>query len=68
MELAVDHFAESGKDELIGWELGSSKLLGVFIHELAGQGAIELSETDQPADFDGLYDLNVDPQTWKLQW
>jgi uncharacterized repeat protein (TIGR04138 family) len=68
LELAVDHFAESGKDELIGWGFGSSTLLGSYIYQLADQGAIELSETDQLSDFDGWYDLANDPGTWKLKW
>lgn len=68
LELAVDHFAESGKEELVAWDFGSSRKLGEFIHELADQGAVELSETDQPDDFDGWYDLAADPTTWKLQW
>ena len=68
LELAVDHFAEAGKDELIAWEFGSSQKLGEFIFDLADQGSVELSESDQPTDFDGWYDLDADPQTWRLQW
>lgn len=68
LELSVDHFAESGKDELIAWEFGTSRLLGDFIYKLADEGGVELSETDQLADFDGWYDLNTDPGTWRLRW
>lgn len=68
LELAVDHFAEAGREELIAWGFGSSRDLGEFIHDQARQGAIELSETDQLSDFDGWFDLHQDPSTWKLQW
>ncbi|QEF99561.1 hypothetical protein Mal15_36260 [Stieleria maiorica] len=68
LELAVDHFAEAGKDELIAWEFGSSKQLGQFIHQMAEQGAVELAENDRQEDFDGWYDLEQAPETWKLQW
>lgn len=68
LELAVDHFAESGKDELIAWEFGTSRLLGEFIHDLACQGSVELSPEDDLADFEDWYDLNRDPESWKLQW
>ncbi|MDM4016663.1 hypothetical protein [Roseiconus lacunae] len=68
LELAVDHFAEAGKDELIAWEFGNSGDLGKFVYQLADQGAIELSETDRAEDFDGWYDLEKDPSTWGLQW
>ncbi|WP_145387336.1 hypothetical protein [Stieleria neptunia] len=68
LELAVDHFAESGREELIAWEFGSSRQLGEFIHQLAEQGSIELSAADRPEHFDGWYDLEQSPETWKLQW
>ncbi|MCO8123621.1 hypothetical protein NHH03_17885 [Stieleria sp. TO1_6] len=68
LELAVDHFAENGKEELVAWEFGSSRSLGEFIHSLADQGAIELAAGESLADFDGWYDLNAHPDTWKLQW
>lgn len=68
LELAVDHFAEKGKDELLEWNLGSSPELGRFLFELASQGSIELSETDELDDFAGWYDLEQPPETWKLQW
>ncbi|MCC9601600.1 hypothetical protein LOC67_13665 [Stieleria sp. JC731] len=68
LELAVDHFAEAGKDELTAWEFGSSQALGQFVFQLADQGAIELADNDRPEDFDGWYDLGKDPSTWGLQW
>lgn len=68
LELAVDHFAEAGKDELIAWDFGSSHSLGQFIHQLASEGAIELQTDDHPSDFDGWYDLQQAPESWKLQW
>ncbi|OYP34401.1 hypothetical protein [Rhodopirellula sp. MGV] len=68
LELAVDHFAESGKEELIAWEFANSHDLGKFIFASADAGAIELSESDQLADFDGWFDLNQDPSRWGLQW
>ncbi|MEO1527020.1 MAG: hypothetical protein AAFX06_16395 [Planctomycetota bacterium] len=68
LELAVDHFAEKGKDELIAWGFGSSGDLGRFVYELVSQGSIELSETDALDDFEGWYDLAKPPETWKLQW
>ena len=68
LELAVDHFAETGREELIAWQFGSSLLLGEFVFELADQGSVELSETDTLEDFAGWYDLNAAPETWKLQW
>ena len=68
LELAVDHFAESGKEELIAWEFGSSRTLGEYIHQLADEGGIELTENEQVDDFNGWYDLNTEPETWKLQW
>lgn len=66
--MAVDHFAETGREELIAWQFGSSLLLGEFILTLADQGAVELAESDQLQDFDSWYDLAADPETWKLQW
>ncbi len=68
LELAVDHFAETGRDELIAWEFGSSRELGEFLMRQADRGAIELSSGDSLAGFDGWYDLRADPATWKLQW
>ncbi|MEL6106511.1 MAG: hypothetical protein AAFU85_10755 [Planctomycetota bacterium] len=68
LELAVDHFAEQGKEELITWEFGSSSDLGRFIFELASLGSIELSESDRLDDFAGWYDLEQSPETWKLRW
>lgn len=68
LELSVDHFAEAGRDELIGWGMGSSRELGELIHELADQGAIVLSEADEQAAFRGWYDLQRDPSTWELKW
>ena len=68
LELAVDHFAESGREELIAWQLGSSEKLGQLIHDLARQGSIELSEHDHLAAFENWYDLTAAPETWKLQW
>ncbi|MEM6472615.1 MAG: hypothetical protein AAF802_23850 [Planctomycetota bacterium] len=68
LELAVDHFAEAGKDELIRWEIGSSEMLGRFIHELASDGGIELSEADAKDAFVGWYDVTRDASTWKLKW
>lgn len=68
LELAVDHFAEAGRDELIAWEFGSSRALGNFLMQQAERGAIELSPDDRRDDFDGWYDLEADPESWKLQW
>jgi len=68
LELAVDHFAERGKDELIAWDFGSSESLGTFLFDLAERGAVEPADDEQPSDFSGWYDLDQDPATWKLQW
>ncbi|MCS7465127.1 hypothetical protein NZK35_00385 [Stieleria sp. ICT_E10.1] len=68
LELAVDHFAESGREELMAWEFGSSQQLGEFVHQLAEQGSIELAPADRLEHFDGWYDLGQSPETWKLQW
>ncbi|KAA5539868.1 hypothetical protein FYK55_22730 [Roseiconus nitratireducens] len=68
LELAVDHFAERGKDELIAWGFGSSSEVGDLIYDLAQQGAVELAPGDAREDFDGWYDLRQPPETWKLQW
>ena len=68
LELAVDHFAESGREELIAWEFGSSRALGEFVMKQVDRGAIELSPSDSLTDFDGWYDLHADPESWKLQW
>ena len=68
LELAVDHFAEAGKDELIAWEFGSSDQLGLFVHKLAEEGSVELSDRDHLESFGNWFDLNAAPETWKLQW
>ncbi len=68
LELAVDHFAERGKNELIAWELGSSQDFGKFLFELSSQGIVEVSDEDCQEDFEGWFDLQTPPETWKLQW
>ena len=68
LELAVDHFAERGKDELIEWQFGTSRQLGEYIFSLAQEGGFVLSDADAVDQFDGWYDLQTDPSTWKLQW
>jgi uncharacterized repeat protein (TIGR04138 family) len=68
LELAVDHFAERGKEELIAWEFGCSEDVGKFVFALSDQGSVELSDEDRLDDFEGWFDLNADPSTWKLQW
>lgn len=68
LELAVDHFAERGKEELIAWEFESSSKLGEFIHQQASEGAIELADEESVSEFEGWFDLQQPPHTWKLQW
>ena len=68
LELAVDHFAETGKEELIAWEWSNSTELGRCILLLAEAGSIELAEDDTLESFSGWFDLHSEPSTWKLQW
>ncbi|OUT59983.1 MAG: hypothetical protein CBB71_08645 [Rhodopirellula sp. TMED11] len=68
LELAVDHFAEAGKDELIDWKMGTSEDLGQLIYELVEEGSLVASDSDQQSDFQGWYDLAVDPAQWQLKW
>ena len=68
LELAVDHFAEAGKDELIAWEMGTSEDLGLFIYDLVEMGSLVPADSERQTDFEGWYDLAVDPAEWQLKW
>ena len=49
-------------------DFGSSEQLGEFIQSLVEEGSVETSSRDRRQDFQGWYDLEQDPATWKLQW
>jgi uncharacterized repeat protein (TIGR04138 family) len=68
LELAVDRYGARGKQVLIDWNITRSEDVGLIVYRLIDAELASRSPGDAREDFNGLFDLTMPPETWKLTW
>ena len=68
LEMSVDKFGENGKQILLAWGIERSEDVGLIVYRLIDAELVNKSPQDSLDDFNGLFDLNLSPDKWELQW
>ena len=68
LEMSVDRFGANGKQILLDWGIERSEDVGLIVYRLIDAELVNKSTRDSLDDFNGLFDLNISPGEWELQW